>query len=503
MTTNRPLHTKGITLIQLRDSNGSVAWLCPAEQIDYDRAIVPALTMSPHDLALLRADAIQVSERENLCGATVFRYAIVFDSHEFLLLAHSQELCAETLLVAQAQQVDLATLSQRLKDGATLWDIQNEGHVFPPNLDYLAVLNDGMFSISNQLGKALLNAARHTGGLFDVNVRRLSDGALVHHCKHSLPHAAELLRRGLYDIEQVRRMTGIDTIYIQVLLELLYAQRELIASRDAAAISVALKLGFSVQDIEALIGDTPRHQKPGYRRANVHSTAATGVTTSADYFYPISGTRNEVKHSDKPRVLLLGHRNYEPLIVNAVTELHRRGYEASLLSPYLTAADIRRHYVEPITPDSVKSVADAERPRAILPVFGGVTAVMAALEHSLVVPGIRPPKTMNCRDCVWSVTALSDGETWLAFPPFPHCKDMALPPDWQAVAEKDIAVKTKKLPGLFTLYYRLLDEQLLLLSALPCAGAGALAIEDDYPLAAAAVNCLLRQPLDECGFVFL
>jgi len=255
------MNAKTITLILLRDTGGSHTWLCPAEYIDRERIIVPALTVGIRHIAELREDAVRLAQTQNFCGTIAFRYAVAFDSDEFLLQSHSQELCDEVRLIAETQQIDLPELSQRLCDGITLWELLQSGAQLPPTPDRFTIIHNNTFNTFDKLSRVLINALRHDGKLFDTTIRRLSDGALVHHSKQSLPHAAELLRRGLYDIEQIRQMTAIDMLYIQAMLELLCARRELISSQDGATINAAMLLGFSADDIEQFIGSTSKTQK--------------------------------------------------------------------------------------------------------------------------------------------------------------------------------------------------------------------------------------------------
>ena len=225
------MNAKIITLIMRRDDTGSVSWLNPCEHIDAERILMPALTLTSQDLQMLQGSLA----RQDFIGIRAFTFAMSFESAEFEKIEDNSDI--ELILAAQG--------------GDFTWR---------PEMKELVIIKGKDVYKSRKLSKVLLESLRQNGELFESSVRRLSDGALVHHCKRSLPHAAELLRRGLYDVEQVKKMTGINGLFIHTVLELIYSQRRLITERDGAAVASALKLGFTHEEVFALTGIMPKRR---------------------------------------------------------------------------------------------------------------------------------------------------------------------------------------------------------------------------------------------------
>src|SRR5690606_2290020 len=108
---------------------------------------------------------------------------------------------------------------------------------------------------------------------------------------------------------------------------------------------------------------------------------------------PGSVDGNMPKRTDIESILLLGSG---PIVIGqaaefaysgtqAVRALREEGYRVILVNSnpatIMTDPDLAdRTYVEPITPEWVEKVIEAERPDAILPTMGGQTALNVALE---------------------------------------------------------------------------------------------------------------------------
>ncbi len=489
-----PPRSKLVQLIALYDQADSVAFLAPCESIDSRLWLVPALSVSSHELERLYADAAAYLTARHAVGVTVFCYALTFDSDEFLRLSAERRLSLHDLLCADAQQVDLAQTACRLCIGARLSELTHAASGLScaqqPCPDYLAVVDDSTVHYAETLPHALLDALRANGGFLSQPVRQLSDGQLTHDAVRRLDYAAELLRRGLFDVRQVALTCRIDLLFIHALLPLLRGQAQLQTARNQSAAAQARTLGFLPSEIEALCGAKPRAKTARYRRLDVsfgRHPDRFGV------FIPTKG-HNEVRVTAKPRLLLIGTAAYDALIVEATNELRHSGYEASLLSAGCTAASVQRHYHQVVTPEAVTAVVAAERPRALFACFGGLSALAAAAEHQLLTPAPFWPAVP--RQCGLSITALSDGTRWLAFAP-------QAPTDWRDQLSPVLDQQLVDRIGLFTLRFVLRDSALTLLDLLPCADPSTLAALNTKktPVAATAVQCLLHQPLHDSGWV--
>ena len=318
-----PRRAVKITLILLRDAFGSALFLPPMQRISDKLTLVPALLATPAEIRAMREAALRLAAAHGFKGALVFQFALSPENSEFLVLEATAALTLENHLMAHAVRYAVAGVALQL-----------------------------------ELGQSLSGAVNARTGLSAALMPRpdcfaVCDGTRIHYGAN-LP-AAVMPAMG----QRILTQSGADKAMHYALDILSAARRELTAGCRAVHINRARKWGFSDAQIKRLCGRPPKKQ-PDFAVAD----AAFGTSNGSGPLYLTHNGRNEAQFSAKPRLLLIGGPvEKDPHLCGLAAEARRKGYEISLMSPEVTAADIDRHYVTPLTEESKKAVLRAERPQ--------------------------------------------------------------------------------------------------------------------------------------------
>lgn len=120
-------------------------------------------------------------------------------------------------------------------------------------------------------------------------------------------------------------------------------------------------------------------------------TCAAEFEASTPYYYSTYETENEVIHSDKQKVIVLGSGpirigqgiEFDYSTVHAVWAIQKAGYEAVIINnnPETVSTDFNtsdRLYFEPLFFEDVMNVITQENPIGVIVQFGGQTAINLA-----------------------------------------------------------------------------------------------------------------------------
>ena len=216
-------------------------------------------------------------------------------------------------------------------------------------------------------------------------VARTDDQRLFHIC--------EALRRGIMTIEEIHEITTMDTFFLHKFQNIVDMEKELATAEviDKDLYLRAKKMGFLDKTIEQLSGKDISGVKrlPVYKMVD---TCAAEFEAETPYYYSTYDEETEVKPaSGKKKVLVLGSGpirigqgiEFDYCSVHAVWALQKLGCETVIINnnPETVSTDFDtadRLYFEPLTPEDVTGVVNAEKPDFAIVQFGGQTAINLA-----------------------------------------------------------------------------------------------------------------------------
>ena len=156
----------------------------------------------------------------------------------------------------------------------------------------------------------------------------------------------------------------------------------------------AKKLGFTDKIIAKLSGKTEKEIKDLRKKYGIKANFKMVDTCSAEfeaktpYYYSSYDDENEVKESDKKKVMVLGSGpirigqgiEFDYCSVHGVWALKKQGYETIIVNnnPETVSTDFDiadKLYFEPLTAEDVENIVNVENPYGAIVQFGGQTAI--------------------------------------------------------------------------------------------------------------------------------
>jgi carbamoyl-phosphate synthase large subunit len=276
-------------------------------------------------------------------------------------------------------------------------------------------------TFKESLGKALRSLETGLIGLVDGASDTRSDAELE--AVLARPHAERLLdadaalSRG-WSLHRVAELTGYDPWFCDQLLQMVELRREVraretLANLDDRLLRRAKRAGFSDAGIATLLGASEDDIRTRRKQAGIVPVFKTVDTCAAEfeahtpYHYSTYEDETEVRHSDRPRVIILGAGpnrigqgiEFDYCCVHAVYALREAGYETIMINcnPETVSTDYDtadRLYFEPLTIEDVLAVHDAEAAAGgaeagigVLVQLGGQTPLKLA--HGLQDAGVQ------------------------------------------------------------------------------------------------------------------
>jgi carbamoyl-phosphate synthase large subunit len=383
-------------------------------------------------------------------------------------------------LASKATGFPIAKMAAKLAVGYTLDEIPNDitrmtPASFEPTIDYVVtkvprwafeklpgtsgVLGTQMQSVGEvmaigrtfpeSLQKALRSLEQGRYGLgcdpAERQLDSLDDEALLAAAAVPTPdriqQVGELLRRGV-GVDRVHEATRIDPWFCDQ-MSLIVEERSVLGDRgleqmDARSWRRAKRLGFSdaqlgyLWDVDEMAVRAAREGAgvtPTYKTVD---TCAAEFDASTPYHYSTWEDENEVRPSDRPRVVILGSGpnrigqgiEFDYCCVHASFALREAGYETVMVNcnPETVSTDYDtsdRLYFEPLTREDVLSVIAAETAAS-----GGVSPkVIVSLggQTPLKLAGLLPPELVAGTSPT-SIDLAEDREKWNAL-----CEELHIP----------------------------------------------------------------------------
>jgi len=444
----------------MRDAKGNAITICNMENVDPvgvhtgDSIVVaPSQTLCDKEYQMLRTSALNIITELGIEGGCNVQYALNPESFEYAVIEVNPRVSRSSALASKATGYPIAKVTAKIAIGYGLDEITNAvtgktKACFEPTIDYCVVkfprwpfdkfvyadnslgtqmkATGEVMAIDNSFEGALMKAVRgceiKLQSMIAPHIQKQSDEqirkGILHADDQRLFYICEAMRRGLMDIDELNRITTIDTFFLHKFLNIIQMEREL---SDASEIDSALyirakKLRFLDKTIQELSGkDISAVQRPPVYK--MVDTCAAEFDAETPYYYSTFDEESEVMPSSgKKKILVLGSGpirigqgiEFDYCSVHAVWALKKLGCETVIINnnPETVSTDFDtadRLYFEPLTPEDVTGVIKAEKPDFAIVQFGGQTAInLAAHIASLGIPILGTP--------AWSIDAAEDRE---------------------------------------------------------------------------------------------
>ena len=444
----------------MRDGKGNVITVCNMENIDPvgvhtgDSVVVaPSQTLCDYEYQMLRTSALKIITELGIEGGCNVQFALNPDSFEYAVIEVNPRVSRSSALASKATGYPIAKIAAKIAVGYGLDELTKAvtGKTvacFEPTLDYCVVkfprwpfdkfvyadkslgtqmkATGEVMSISNSFEAALMKAVRSiemkVDSLSMPLIAKLSDEEVIEKVKtcdfERIFSICEAFRRGIMTIDEVHDITKIDIWFLHGFMRIIDMEHALEQAEqlDEQLYLAAKKMGFTDKVIERLskkeVGSLAR--MPVYKTVD---TCAAEFEAETPYYYSTFDEETEVKPATgKKKVMVLGSGpirigqgiEFDYCSVHSVWALQQLGCETIIVNnnPETVSTDFDtadRLYFEPLTPEDITGIVNAEKPDAAIVQFGGQTAInLAGHLEKLGVPILGTP--------AWSIDAAEDRE---------------------------------------------------------------------------------------------
>ena len=420
----------------MRDCADNCVVICSIENFDPmgvhtgdSITVAPAQTLSDREFQLMRDASFAVIREIGVeTGGSNIQFAVNPRNGRMVVIEMNPRVSRSSALASKATGFPIAKIAAKLAVGYTLDEIRNDitretPASFEPTIDYCVVkiprfsfekfpqadatLTTQMKSVGEAMAigrtfkealqKALRSLETKRFGLCgDGNEKRVDAETL--RLKLAIPnaerifHLAQAFQDGM-SIEEVFELTKIDRWFLHNVRQIVDEQRQL-AQIDLRR---AKKLGFSDQQLAVARGISEADVRAERKAAGVIPTYRLVDTCAAEfeaftpYYYSTYGTENEMRRTDKPKIMILGGGpnrigqgiEFDYCCVHAAFALRELGYETIMVNsnPETVSTDYDtsdKLYFEPLTLEDVLNIYDQERPEGVIVQFGGQTPLNLA-----------------------------------------------------------------------------------------------------------------------------
>ena len=436
---------KEIEFETMRDGAGNVIAVCSMENVDPvgvhtgDSIVVaPTLTLSDKEYQILRSASLDMISALGIVGGCNCQFALNPNSFEYAVIEVNPRVSRSSALASKATGYPIAKITTKIALGYTLDEIRNDitGKTcacFEPTLDYVVVkfpkwpfdkfadasrtlgtqmkATGEVMAIAPSFEMALLKAVRGAEISMDTLNRKIDpedEAPLSERLQrvddHRLFTVFEALKSGM-SVDEIYDITRIDRFFLWKLQGLAEYEKTLAGGLTEELYARGKRLGYTDEALRRLSGaDTlPEHQRAVYKMVD---TCGAEFDAETPYFY---STRDAVcesrafPRSGKPVIMVLGSGpirigqgiEFDYSSVHCVWTLKELGYDVVIVNnnPETVSTDYDtadRLYFEPLCPEDVMDIIDAEKPVGVVVAFGGQTAIKLTKyldEHGIPILG--------------------------------------------------------------------------------------------------------------------
>ena len=437
--------------------------------------VAPAQTLSDVEYQQMRDAAFACLRRVGVeTGGSNVQFAVDPATGQQVIIEMNPRVSRSSALASKATGFPIAKIAAKLAVGYTLDEIPNDitretPAAFEPTIDYVVtkiprwafekfpgtsgVLGTSMQSVgevmaigrtfaeSLQKGMRSLENGRLglNGDPAEAALDALDDEALLAAAMVPTPARVAqlevLLRRGV-DPDVVHQATWVDPWFLDQILAISEERLHLESvGPDAMGRGDwrrAKQMGFSDAQLAHMWDRDVADVRSDREAAGVRPTYKTVDTCAAEfaaetpYHYSAWEDEDEVRPSDRPKVMILGSGpnrigqgiEFDYCCVHASFALREAGFETIMVNcnPETVSTDYDtsdRLYFEPLTPEDVANIIDAEQPMGIIVSLGGQTPLKLA--------ATLPPELIAGTSSA-SIDLAEDREQWNAL-----CRDLGIP----------------------------------------------------------------------------
>ena len=424
----------------VRDADNKMITVCFIENIDPmgvhtgdSFCSAPMLTISEELQKKLQEYSYRIVEAIQVIGGTNIQFAHNPDDGRVVVIEINPRTSRSSALASKATGFPIAFISAKLAGGFTLKDIPyyRGGMLdsYTPSGDYVVVkfarwafekfreaedkLGTQMkavgevMSIGKNYKEALQKAIRSLenkryGLGFAKNFNDLPLNELLVLLKEPSSERQfimyEALRKGA-NIDELHEKTKIKHWFVQQMKELVDLEEEILKYKGKTLpdklLIKAKEDGFSDKYLSQILGISEtgiRNKRLSLGKTEAWCTVPVSGADAA-YYYSTYNAPNEVKVSDRPKVMILGGGpnrigqgiEFDYTCVHAAFALRDEGYESIMVNcnPETVSTDYDtsdKLYFEPLTVEDVLSIYEKEKPVGVIVQFGGQTPLNIAKE---------------------------------------------------------------------------------------------------------------------------
>ena len=424
----------------IRDAADNCITVCSMENMDPvgvhtgDSIVVaPAQTLNDREVQMLRQASIDIVRELGVVGGCNVQLALDPFSENYYVIEVNPRVSRSSALASKATGYPIAKVTSKIAVGYNLDEIENAvtkktKACFEPTIDYIVLkfprwpfdkfvtadrtlgtqmkATGEVMAIERTMEASLLKAVRCLEiGLHHLEMpelKALSDEEIVSRIKlidDERPFViAEAMRRGVATIDDIYNVTKIDRWFLVKIMNIVKMEKALETHElTPSLLRKAKKMGFADRTIAERVGKT-EFEIRDMRKANgilptykMVDTCAAEFEAATPYYYSCYETEDEVKVSDKKKVVVLGSGpirigqgvEFDYCSVHCVWALKELGYETIIINnnPETVSTDFDiadKLYFEPLTVEDVLNVIEKEKPEGVIVQFGGQTAINLA-----------------------------------------------------------------------------------------------------------------------------
>ena len=472
----------------MRDKADNCVIICSIENFDPmgvhtgdSITVAPAQTLSDVEYQKMRDAALACIRRVGVeTGGSNVQFALNPANGDMVVIEMNPRVSRSSALASKATGFPIAKIAAKLAVGYTLDEIPNDitratPASFEPTIDYVVTKiprwafeklpgTSGVLGTQMQSVGEAMSIGRTFPESLQKGLRSLEQGRLGLNCDpgeslyDSLDDAAllakasvatperifqvgEALRRGM-GVDRVHDATKIDVWFLdqmQIIVDERHAMADMsLADVTRSQMRRAKRLGFSDAQM-AYLWNTDEMDVRAHRESlGVIPTYKTVDTCSAEfaaetpYHYSTYEDETEVRHSDRPRVIILGSGpnrigqgiEFDYCCVHSSFALRDAGFETVMVNcnPETVSTDYDtsdRLYFEPLTREDVLNVIAAETiasggvpPKVIVSLGGQTPLKLSGLIDPALIAGTSPH----------SIDLAEDREKWNQL-----CNELSIP----------------------------------------------------------------------------
>ncbi|MDE1407945.1 carbamoyl phosphate synthase large subunit [Bacillus licheniformis] len=398
--------------------------------------VAPSQTLTDADYQMLRSASLKIISALDVVGGCNIQFALDPESKNYYVIEVNPRVSRSSALASKATGYPIAKMAAKLAVGYTLAELKNPltdstYASFEPALDYVVVkFPRWPFDKFKQADRKLGTKMKATGEVMaiDRNLEAALQKAVASlELKTSGTHlpelggvssevlwklletpddrrffaVMELLSRGT-SISEIHEKTKIDDYFLHVFSNIIQLENTLMEQGDSLSVSLLKKVkekGFTDFTIASLTGKTEEEVRALRKKMGIAAsfkivdTCAAEFDAKTNYFYStyFGKSDGDISQKTKKRALIIGSGpirigqgvEFDYSAVHGVMTLKSLGFETIMLNnnPETVSTDYEmadRLYFEPITPEHILNVAEAEDIDFAIVQFGGQSAINVA-----------------------------------------------------------------------------------------------------------------------------